>query len=890
MSGEAERQAGSHPFALSTSFDFNVSAVERLSEPLESITGIIHPTLNAAVKSIHVALPPGLTGDPLAVPRCTQTEFQLGYGYRACPADTQVGYVYLYFYGKLEPQELPVFNIEPPPGQPAELGFTYAGRVHVPLFFHVRTEGDYGVTADATEINASNPLRGGILTLWGVPADPRHDPLRRGSNECNETLGCPSRAPAKPFLTLPTSCAAAPLGWTLASDTWQGGEAAPRSTTMPGTRGCEALSFDPQVSAAPDTTRAAAPSGYTVDVKVPQDEEPGSLATPHVRRIAVTLPAGTVVSASAANGLAACPESGEEGVNLHVRAPAKCPAASKIGAVEVVTPLLEAPLKGSVYLAQQGNGGSQQGSNPFGSLMAAYVVVEGSGVIVKQAGEISANPVTGQLTTTFTELPQLPFSELKVHVFGGPGAALSNPAGCGAATTSSQLTPWTNTGPAVSSNSFTTTGCTSTFAPSLVAGSTSNQAGAFSPFSLSFARNDGEEELATINQTLPPGVLGKIAGVARCSDAELAQLACTPASRIGSVTLGVGAGPNPYYVHGSVYLTSSYRGAPFGEAVVVPAIAGPYNLGTVVVRGAIAVDPRTAQVSVVSDRFPTILQGIPVQLRSATVMLDREGFMFNPTSCSEEATTGTITGVKGTSAAVSSRFQAANCARLPFKPTFKASTQASSSKAYGASLRVSVASGAGQANIGKVKVDLPIQLPSRLSTLHKACTDTVFEANPAACPAPSVVGTVTVHTPVLSVPLTGPAYLVSHGGAALPDLVFVLQGEGVTVLLDGKTTIKKGVTSESFESVPDVPVTSFESVLPEGPFSVLAANLPTKAKGSFCKQVLSMPTRITGQNGAIVSQSTKVTVAGCPKAKVKRKAKKASRAHRSNGHLSRKGS
>jgi hypothetical protein len=318
-------------------------------------------------------------------------------------------------------------------------------------------------------------------------------------------------------------------------------------------------------------------------------------------------------------------------------------------------------------------------------------------------------------------------------------------------------------------------------------------------------------------------------------------------------------------------LTDAYGGGSFGEVVVVPAIAGPFNLGTVAVRGAIFVDPNTAQVSVASDPFPTILQGIPLQVKSVDVQLDREGFTFNPTSCAEEATTGTITSIHGASAPVSSRFQAADCASLPFKPVLKASTQALASKAEGASLHVLVTSGTGQANIGKVKVDLPIQLPSRFSTLHKACVAAVFTENPAGCPAASVVGTVILHTPVLSSALSGPAYLVSHGGAELPDLVFVLQGEGVTLFVTGHTKIKNGVTSESFESVPDAPISSFEASFPEGPYSVLAAFLPTKAKFSFCGTSLKMPMRLTGQNGAVVTQTTKIAVTGCAKAKKARK-------------------
>jgi uncharacterized repeat protein (TIGR01451 family) len=875
-SGEAQTQAGSHPYQLTTQFALNSASVEPKELQGKPLRGLP----NADPKDIHVELPPGVIGDPSAVPKCSQSEFESGNGLKACPADTQVGWVHLRFYGKIFDQEFPVFNITPPPNQPAELGFTFAGFVHVPMLFHLRTGGDYGLTADVPDISEADVLRSATLSIWGVPAATTHDALRRGAGECDGPDGCHSGVGARPFLTLPTSCGGSPQAVTMQSDSWQGETAAPITSKLPAQTGCGSLSFDPSLTAQPETSQAATPSGYTFDLRVPQNEDPSGLATPNLRKAVVTLPAGTVVSPSAANGLVGCPQEGSEGVNLHSSGAVECPNASKIGTVEVETPLLEKPLKGSVFIAQQGNDGPQQGSNPFNTLMAIYIAAEGSGVVVKLAGKVTADPVSGQLTATFDENPQLPFSDLKVNFFGGSGAALVNPTGCGTYTTTGELTPWSGGSAATRTNSFQISGCTGGgFAPSFTAGTSSNRAGSYSPFSLAFAHQDGEDGVSSITTTLPQGVIGKIAGVPRCSEAEAAESstnehACPVTSRIGSVTVAAGPGPSPVYVHGSVYLTDAYGGGPFGEVVVVPAIAGPFNLGTVAVRGAIFVDPNTAQVSVASDPFPTILQGIPLQVKSVDVQLDREGFTFNPTSCAEEATTGTITAIHGASAPVSSRFQAADCASLPFKPVLKASTQASASKAEGASLHVLVTSGTGQANIGKVKVDLPIQLPSRFSTLHKACVAAVFTANPAGCPAASVVGTVMLHTPVLSSALSGPAYLVSHGGAELPDLVFVLQGEGVTLFVTGHTKIKNGVTSESFESVPDAPISSFEASFPEGPYSVLAAFLPTKAKFSFCGTNLKMPMRLTGQNGAVVTQTTNIAVTGCAKAK---KARKASR-------------
>jgi hypothetical protein len=322
-----------------------------------------------------------------------------------------------------------------------------------------------------------------------------------------------------------------------------------------------------------------------------------------------------------------------------------------------------------------------------------------------------------------------------------------------------------------------------------------------------------------------------------------------------------------------VFLTGAYKGAPFGLSVVVPAVAGPFNLGNVVVRAAIDVDPHTAQITVKADPLPTILDGVPLDVRTVNVAIDRPGFMFNPTSCEPLAVNGALSSTQGISVPVSSRFQAANCQALPFHPVFTVSTQASTSKKQGASLSVKYISGAGQANTHSVAVTLPKALPARLTTIQQACTETAFAANPASCPAGSDIGIATATTPILSSPATGPTYLVSHGGAAFPDVVIVFQDEGVTLDLLGSVNIKHGITSSTFATVPDAPISSFQLSLPEGPHSGLAANLPSKAKGNMCGQNLTMPTTITGQNGAQIKQTTKIAVTGCGKAKPKKKAK-----------------
>jgi hypothetical protein len=626
------------------------------------------------------------------------------------------------------------------------------------------------------------------------------------------------------------------------------------------------------------------------------------LATPDLKDATITLPEGLSISPSAADGLVGCRATGSEGIDFpnHTRpdgeemhpdeagegeeigadglshlAPGHCPAKSKIGGAEVETPVLPPhTLKGSVYIAEptcgvEGHPACTEASATNGELYGLYLEVAGSGVIVKLHGKVEANPKTGQLTTTFQENPQLPFSELKLKLTGGPRAPLANAQTCGEATTTSALTPWSapeSGPPATPFSSYTVSGCASPmpFVPGFLAQTSTPLAAGFSPFTMTLSRNDGEQNLVGVTVTMPPGVAGMLSKVPLCGEPQAQAGTCSEASKIGTVNVAAGAGSEPLWLPGSVYLTGPYKGAPFGLSIVVPAVAGPFNLGNVVERAAISVNPTTAQVTVTSGALQQSRDGVPFRLKTLNVTIDREGFMFNPTNCSQLQITGTVTGAlpdgsPGSSVAVSSPFAVTGCANLPFKPVFSASTHAKTSKALGASLTVKIAYPAGgEANLHKVNVELPKVLPTQLKTLQKACTEAQFNSNPAGCPPHSDIAQVTARTPVLASPLTGPAYLVSHGGAAFPDVEMVLQGEGVTLIVDGKTQIKNGITYSHFETIPDAPISSFEFNSPQGEYALLAAN------GNLCDQKLVMPTVVTGQNGAVISQNTRIEVEGCP--------------------------
>ncbi len=859
-------------------------------------------------------LPPGFAGDVADTPTCPVADFAKEAGLfdpQTCPLSTQVGTstLRLGFESSTESPTIPVYNLTPSPGEVAKLGF-FAVSFGVQGEISMRP-GDYGIRTTFTNIDETPAVIGGVsLSIWGVPADPAHDRMRglvcKGSSceRCNTTEcvagignGQPSTGSQVPYLTNPTECAGGPLRAKLTAASWQQSDQTVSADSDIGPiTGCGLLEFNPSIATQLDTFEADSAAGLSAEVQMPQEglTSPQGLSSADLKDTTVTLPAGLAVNPGRASGLAAC-QSSEDGVGRE--GPALCPNASQVGEAEVTTPLLKEKLKGGVYMLQ---------SNPpdVKLLVTAYAPVDG--IYVKLIGDAKLNETTAQVTTTFTETPELPFSHFRLTLYGGAQPSLVTPTTCGTYATNADFTPWTT--PIGKDNpslgEFTIAGgpggasCPSSpllFAPSLTAGSSSDNASGFTSFSMLLQRGDDQQRVQSLQIKTPEGLLGMVSKIPLCGEPQAAQGTCPAVSQIGHTVVTAGPGPFPLTVpqpgapQAPIYLTGGYQGAPYGLSIAVPVIAGPFNLGTVVVRSKIEVDPHTGQLTVTTDPLPRILDGVPTDLSTISAVIDHPGFIFNPTNCTQSQVTGTVTGEQpdgtpGSVVPVSSPFAVTGCKGLPFKPSFTASSQAKTSRANGASLHVKVTSGAGQANIGKVRIVLPKQLPARLTTLQKACPASVFNVNPSACPAASAIGTAIARTPVLTNPLTGPVYLVSHGGVAFPDAVIVLQGEGITLYLDGNTNIKKGITSSTFNSVPDAPITSFETTLPEGSHSAFATDIPTKAKGSMCGQSLTMPTVLTGQNGAQIAQTTKIVVTGCPK-KVKKKAKKAS----SSSHRHRKG-
>ncbi len=890
--GGLDTQAGSHPFQLTTTLTFNTKAA--MTKQYSKILPEVQPL--AFTKDLRFNLPPGLIGNPTPLPKCTV----LLLIQRECPDDTAVGVATPIVVSPEDNVNVPyatsdpLFALVPSAGEPARFGFLTPIVGPVILDTSVRTGGDYGVVVSVPDIPELGFI-GTQVTFWGVPADPRHDTAR---GKCLNTFGekiegegfhwelpCPVQEKPQPFLIMPTSCTG-PWHTTVQGDSWEqvGQFVTPKEYTLQnsegelaGQDGCNRLSFEPSITVAPDGQQASTPTGLTVGVHVAQDASlnPTGLADSTVKDTTVILPAGVGLNPAGADGLSSCSE-GQ--VGLESPGEQECPESAKVGTVEIRTPLLPNPLVGAAYLAQQD-------ANPFGSLVALYIVVKDaiSGVVVKLAGQVTPDPVTGQLVSTFNNTPQLPFEELSLHFFGGSRAPLGTPALCGSYSTTASIAPWSGNAPVDSSSTFEInsgpnhTPCSDPlpFDPELTTGSLNIQAGAFTPFTMTMSREDGNQSLDGIQLKMPSGLLGTLSSVKLCGEAEGNAGTCGPESLIGETTVSVGLGGNPYTVKGGkVYITGPYKGAPYGLSIVNPAKAGPFNLGQVIVRAKIEVNPENAALTITSDStgpyaIPQIIDGIPLQIKHVNVSINRPDFTFNPTNCAPQEIGGSLTSSQGTVSTLHVPFQVTNCAVLKFKPIFSVSTNGKTSRKNGASLNVKLtypkAAFGTQANIGKVKVDLPKQLPSRLTTLQKACPVATFAANPASCPADSRIGSATATTPVLPVHLEGPAYFVSHGGQKFPELIVALSGEGVTVYLHGETFISpQGITSSTFRTIPDVPIGVFELKLPQGPDSALAAN------GNLCTSKLAMPTIFVGANGVSLKQSTPITATGCPKHETKK--------------------
>ncbi len=895
--GAPDAQAGDHPGMVTATIDY---ATELSTLASLRYTAVQEP------KTLALDLPLGLVGGPLAAEQCPESDL---YG-EHCPANSQIGVAAVDRRGGVE--LVKIYNLVPEAGDPALFAFELDNAA---VFLRTRilpSSAGYRLSISVPDIPRPEVVKvtGVTLMLFGDPAE------RDGETSAATAL-----------FTNPSDCAASPSEGAMMArvemDSWVNPERwvslqAPvyKASAAQAVSGCDALQFDPTIAVAPETTQADTPSGYEVDLKVPQAASAWPVpATPAFKDVEVTLPEGVSISPAAAAGLVGC-QAGPEGIDLGsadilegeaaheiqegeepgpdglpAAAPGHCPAASQIGTVEIATPLLREPLVGRLYLAQPRCGGEGQvacteADAEEGRLFGFYVEAAGAGVIVKLPGEIEAGGygphsraaglLPGQLRTRLLEDPQLPFSQLRLQLQGGPRALLANPQTCGEATAASALTSWSASPgsefPATPSSPLQIAGCEASLPlhPGFVAQTATPIAGGFTPFTVALSRTDAEQDLGAIEVIDPPGLETDISAVALCDEPQAAQGTCSPAAQIGTVTVAAGAGSAPLWLSGPVYLTGPYGGAPFGLSIVLGEDIGPFDLGGEVVRSAIRIDPRTAAVTIASAPLPQIRDGMPLRLRTIAIAIERPGFIVNPTSCQAQRIAAVVVGEHPIgsgevpkSAQASMPFAVDGCRDLPFQPVFSASTRGPASvRGGGASLTVRMAQRSGEAHIRSVRVELPKRLPARLTTLQRACPQATFAADPASCPAGANIGTAVVHTPLLPTPLEGPVYFVSHGGIRYPELAVVLHGDGVTIDLAGETFIdpRTKIVTSTFATMPDTPIDSFELNLPERSNSALAS-----PGGNLCGRRLQMPSTITAQNGARITQTTKVSVSGCPR-------------------------
>ena len=855
-------QAGGHPNSL-THFVLG----GRVSEPKPDSCNC-----NDARETV-VHAPAGVIADPHAAPYCSEADFGevVFFGATNCPVDSQVGVVAIDgILGAAHLPEIPVFNLEPHPHEAGLLGF-YVPAINSPIFVEVnpRTQSDFGL--DLTTINITHllPLEEFELTLWGVPAASSNNGDRfpyEWSAQVGESANgylppTASNAPEIPFLSNPTRCGV-PLFSTLdvlAYDEGTSEAVAP----YPSTTGCELLTFNPSLSAQPTTSDTDSPSGLEVSLSVPQEQSPTVPSPSELQSSSVALPAGLSINSSAADGKTSCSNTQ---ARIGTQEEAQCPEFSRIGTLSLESSALPGPIPGYIYIGE-----------PLpGDRYRIILSANGFNTHVKIVGAVEPNPQSGQLTVVFESLPQSPFTDFNMHFFGSDRGLLATPTTCGTYPVDSTFNPWDSALAAQTAsqvfsldsgpNGISCPGSRRPFRPGFRAASSNSAPGSHSPFSVEFSRSDGDQNLSSLSVVAPPGLSATLRGLSYCTDAEIVAAAqpsysgleeetrpsCPAASQIGTSETGAGAGGHPVYLSGKVYLAGPYKGAPLSLVVITPAVSGPYDLGNVVVRAAVQVNPESAQITAASDPLPQIIDGIPLRLRSIRVNLDRPGFALNPTNCSPLSVEGFATGDQGSREDESQHFQVANCGGLKFTPKLTLNLSGATKRDGNPALTSTLVAQAGEANIASVSVALPASELIDNAHIKDPCTRVQFASN--SCPVSSAIGFAKVETPLLDNPLEGAVYLRSapENKSGLPDVVAALRGQ-IDINLDGKIESIRGRLRASFRGVPDAPVNRFTLELDGGRKGLLVNS------SNLCHTSLSTLTRLTGQNGAIEVKKQKVT-------------------------------
>jgi len=851
----AGQRAGVDPTELETNVSFPSQARSNLGLGPGTVSA---PPEN--FKDVVVHVPPGFVGNPTATPlRCTAPQLVTpvtNTSIPTCPEESQIGIVQLNG-GDI----VPLYNMVPARGTPAQFGFYYL-TLGVTLTAKLRPS-DNGIDIITRDTSSSVPVPKFAVTMWGVPGDSSHDQLRGvcldGGAGYTPRNGpdCSIETERVPFLRTPTSCPGNPLMWGIAINTYQHPDVFHEATTTtPAIEGCQYNPFDPTLSIVPSTQAPHAPTGVDATLVTPQDFGPDGVAPADLRTASVTLPKGLTINPSSADGLQACTDAqlglGKEGA-------AGCPDASKLGSVTLRTPLLDHEVGGSIFLRTQNSDDPKSGEL---FRMSVEIRSDDDGVDIKLPGAIIAGD-DGQLTTVFDRLPQLPFESMTLHFKTGARAPLASPSTCGTHTTDVHLVSWG--GKVVdTTSSFNTVGCKpAAFAPTFRAGVENPVAGSSSPFRVTLGRTDDDSEFRTLTINTPAGLLARVKDAEQCSNAAANAGNCPAGSLIGHATVGAGVGGNPFYVtNGRVFLTGPYAKAPYGLAVVVDAIAGPFNLGPVVVRQAINVDPRTARLSVVSDTFPTVVKGVPLHIRSVRVAIDKRNFMVSPTNCSRQQVSGTVTAVDGLTAPLQSRFQVGGCKNLKFAPKLSLSAGGAGHTRRGNStpLKAVLTQTPGQSNLRSVTVSIKSPpISALLNVVNRACT--LSEYQTGRC-RKAEAGSAVAYTPLLKDPLKGGAFFVRHPGRPLPDLMVALRGD-IDIDLVGRVTTPGGNSlATNFDTIPDAPVSRFALSI------VAGSHGPLGVSGNLCSRrgpKARADVTMIGQNGDKITRSQRLNIRGCGK-------------------------
>jgi hypothetical protein len=878
--GLPETRAGAHPDSSVVAFMLNTVLAPSGSR--------INPA--GTLREVRIDPPAGFVANPLIAPRCPRA-------YPICENnDAIVGAAdpVLSNYGDID-SAAALANVVPPLGSAAQFTFQ-ASLAKVAALGRLRPE-DYGVRALSPNLPGDYKPYGAIVTLWGEPGSPARDAAR-----CVTAQGCGSSNPGsvtEAFLTNPTECSGSVLPTLMAASTWQDSDLfATDSYDSPAVTDCADVPFDPVVVSAATSPEADSASGLEFDVEVDQAGllDPDSIAPSHLRDVTVDLPEGVAANPSGATGLQPCTDAQMAPGTDTVPG---CPDGSKIGTVEITSPLVDQPVGGTMYF------GSPKSTDPLsGEMLRLWVVARNDdlGVMIKLLGSAIADPQTGKLVATFENNPRLPFDHLSVELKGGERGVLAMPQTCGSRSIASTLSPWSGTTPVADSSPLDVAGdCAFGFGPKLTAGMSSRTAHGTGTFSFKFSREDGEQWVDGLTAQLPKGLLASVKDVPLCSSGQAAAGACPESSRIGSVDGAAGSG-DPFVLEqkGSAYLTEGYKGCAYGLAVKVPVVAGPFDasspetdLGDIVVRQKVCVDPTTAQVSVVSDRLPTIWHGIPLRIRSVTVNVDRPGFMLNPSGCEVKQVGASFHSERGATATAAIPFQASGCAGLPFKPkltlALTGAKQISTGKHPGVKATVTQ-QGVGEAGIKQTIVRLPKSLALDPDNAQALCefTDGTKPDLENHCPKGSIVGRARARTPLLRDDLVGNVYFVKNVRTdpktgnqirTLPMLIVALRGKIAINLKGESSTTRNGRLVNTFASIPDAPINQFNLNIQGGNNGILAVTRTRKAKINICASRQIAETDIDSHNGRIHDTNTRIKTP-CTKKQVKRAKRAAKQAVR----------